>query len=177
MFQQQFFLILIFLVMSKLLLFDFSATDDWSVWEIENDVVMGGNSTSKLERSEAGNAIFKGSVYLENNGGFASVQYHFPSKNIKGYKKALILLKGHGKSYQFRIKANLKDRASYIYTFKTTGEWQTIEVPLKEMEPVFRGRKLDIPNFSAESIQEIRFLIGNKKAEDFRLEIDKIELE
>lgn len=45
------------------------------------------------------------------------------------------------------------------------------------MEPVFRGRKLDIPSFSAESIQEIRFLIGNKKAEDFRLEIDKIELE
>ncbi|PRX49638.1 CIA30 family protein [Salegentibacter salegens] len=163
--------------MSKLLLFDFSATEDWTAWEIENDVVMGGNSTSKLERSETGNAIFTGHVSLENNGGFASLQYHFDSKNIKGYKKALILLKGDGKTWQFRMKANLEDRASYIYTFKTTGDWQTIEVPLKEMEPVFRGNKLDQPNFSAESIQEIRFLIGNKKAEDFRLEIDKIELE
>ena len=177
MLQQQCFLFLIILTMSKLLLFDFSATSNWSAWEVENDVVMGGNSTARLERSEAGNAIFTGHVSLENNGGFASVQYHFPSKNIKGYKKALILLKGDGKSYQFRMKANLQDRASYIYTFKTTGEWQTIEVPLKEMEPVFRGRKLDLPNFSAESIQEVRFLIGNKKAEDFRLEIDKIELE
>ncbi|MBZ9631300.1 CIA30 family protein [Salegentibacter sp. LM13S] len=163
--------------MSKLLLFDFSATTDWSAWKIQNDVVMGGNSSSKLERSDDGNAIFKGSVSLENNGGFASVQYHFPSKNIEGYKKALITLKGNGKSYQFRMKSNLNDRASYIYTFKTTGDWQTVEVPLKEMEPVFRGRKLDLPNFSAETIQEIRFLIGNKIAEDFRLEIDKIELE
>lgn len=163
--------------MNKLLLFDFSATKDWSSWEVENDVVMGGNSSSKLEPSKEGNAVFKGAVSLENNGGFASVQYHFPSKNIKGYKTALILLKGDGKSYQFRMKSTLKERASYIYTFKTTGDWQTVEVPLKQMEPVFRGNKLDLPNFSAESIQEIRFLIGNKKAEDFRLEIKKIELD
>lgn len=163
--------------MNKLLLFDFSVTEDWSVWEIENDVVMGGNSSSALEKSEEGNAIFKGTVSLENDGGFASMQYHFDKKNIEGYKKALILLKGDGKAYQFRMKSNLSDKASYIYTFKTSGDWETVEVPLKEMEPVFRGNKLALPNFPAETIQEIRFLIGNKKAEDFRLEIKKIELE
>lgn len=177
MLQQQFIFLLIALIMNKLLLFDFSATDDWSSWEIENDVVMGGTSSSSLESSPAGNAIFAGKVSLENNGGFASLQYHFPSKNIRGYKKALIFLKGDGNPYQFRMKANLRDKASYIYTFKTTGEWETIEVPLNEMEPVFRGEQLDLPNFNAESIQEVRFLIGNKKAENFRLEINKIELE
>ncbi len=177
MLQQQFFLFLIALMMSKLLLFDFSATEDWSGWEIENDVVMGGNSSSSLESSAKGNAVFKGKVSLENNGGFASLQYHFAPKNIKGYKKAVIFLKGDGKDYQFRMKARLKDRASYIYTFKTTGNWQSVEVPLEEMEPVFRGEKLDLPNFAADSIQEIRFLIANKKAEEFRLEIKKIELE
>ena len=118
MIQQQHFLILIPLIMSRLLLFDFSSTDDWSGWEVENDVVMGGNSSSKLERSIEGNAVFKGNVSLENNGGFASVQYHFAPKNIKGYKKALIILKGDGKDYQFRIKSNLRDRASYVYTIK-----------------------------------------------------------
>ena len=44
------------------------------------------------------------------------------------------------------------------------------------MEPVYRGEKMNIPNFSDDEIQEIRFLIGNKKAEDFRLEIDRIDL-
>lgn len=173
----RFIIILIALIMSKLILFDFSAADDWSSWEIENDVVMGGNSSSELERSAGGNAIFKGHVSLENNGGFASLQYHFASKNIKDYKKALIYLKGDGKTYQFRMKSNLEDKASYVYNFKTTGDWQTVEVPLNEMEPVYCGEKLNMPNFSADKIQEIRFLIGNKKAQDFRLEIDKIELE
>jgi hypothetical protein len=176
MFQQQYVLILIPLIMSRLLLFDFSSTNDWSDWEVENDVVMGGNSSSKLERSAEGNAVFEGRVSLENNGGFASLQYHFASKNIKAYEKAHILLKGDGKDYQFRIKSQLKDRASYIYTFKTTGDWQTVEIPLNQMEPTYRGNKLDQPNFNADKIQEIRFLIGNKKAEDFRLEIDQIEL-
>lgn len=162
--------------MNDLLLFDFSETTDWSGWEIENDVVMGGRSSSDLEHSEEGNAVFKGKVSLENNGGFASLQYHFPPKDIEGYKKAVIRVKGDGKTYQFRIKADLQDKASYIHEFTTTGDWQTIEVPLKEMEPVYRGRKLDIPNFSGDTIQEIRFLIGNKKEESFRLEIDKIEL-
>ncbi len=87
------------------------------------------------------------------------------------------MLKGDGKAYQFRVKSSLRDKASYIYTFKTTGDWETVEVPLKEMKPVFRGRKLELPNFSTDVIQEIRFLIGNDKTEDFRLEINKIELE
>ena len=163
--------------MNSLLLFDFSASTNWSVWEIENDVVMGGNSTSELSRNEEGNAVFSGFVSLENNGGFASIQYHFEPKNISGYKKAVIYLKGDGKEYQFRIKSNLRERTSYVYTFKTTGNWQTIEIPLNQMQPTFRGNKLNMPNFNTDKLQEIRFMIGNGKAENFKLEIDKSELE
>ncbi|WP_241502251.1 CIA30 family protein [Hymenobacter glacialis] len=163
--------------MGSLLLFDFSATSDWSGWEVENDVVMGGKSSSKLTRNEAGNAVFTGDVSLKNNGGFASIQYQFAPRAISGYDKACIRLKGDGKEYQFRLKANLKDRASYIHTFKTNGEWQTIEIPLSIMEASFRGNKLPQPNFNAEKIEEVRFLVGNGKAENFRLEIDRIELQ
>ncbi len=162
--------------MKSLILFDFSTTSDWSAWEIENDTVMGGVSTSKLSRSEGGHAVFTGTVSLENNGGFASMQYHFPPKNISGYTKAVIRIKGDGKAYQFRIKADLRERASYIYSFTTTGEWQTIEIPLSQLSPTYRGNKLNIPNFNADQIQEVRFLIGNGKRESFRLEVDKIEL-
>ncbi|MCM4161108.1 CIA30 family protein [Antarcticibacterium flavum] len=170
------FLILTTMIMSSLLLFDFSASKDWSAWEIENDVVMGGNSTSDLSRSEEGHAVFTGFVSLENDGGFASIQYHFEPKDIKGYEKAVIRVKGDGKEYQFRIKANLNERAAYVYTFKTSGDWETIEIPLNQMEPTYRGNKLDRPNFNANELQEVRFMIGNGKAENFRLEIDRIEL-
>ena len=164
------------LIMNNLLIFNFNSTKAWSGWEIQNDVVMGGNSFSKLECSKEGNAIFKGYVSLENNGGFASLRYRFAPKDISNYKKAYILLKGDGKNYQFRLKSNLEEKASYVYTFKTTGNWQTVQVPLKEMTPTYRGRSLNIANFSTDEIQEVRFLIGNKRAENFRLEISKIAL-
>lgn len=164
------------LLMNRFLLFDFSASPDWFGWEIENDVVMGGKSSSDLSRSEDGNAVFTGDVSLKNDGGFASMQYHFAPQDIRGYTKACIRLKGDGKEYQFRTKARLNEKASYEYPFPTSGAWQTIEVPLDQMEPTYRGNKLDLPNFNADQIQEIRFLIGNGKAEKFRLEIDTIEL-
>jgi len=45
------------------------------------------------------------------------------------------------------------------------------------MYPVFRGRKLDLNDFSSNGIEEIALLIGNKKEESFRLEISKIYLQ
>ena len=44
------------------------------------------------------------------------------------------------------------------------------------MYPSFRGRRLNKSNFSDDKIQEIAFLIGNKKEENFQLLIDKIDL-
>ena len=44
------------------------------------------------------------------------------------------------------------------------------------MYPVFRGRKLTSENYSGQQMEMIAFLIGNKKAEAFKLEIESIEL-
>ena len=41
----------------------------------------------------------------------------------------------------------------------------------------FRGYRLDIPNFKGQQMEEIAFLIGNKKEESFKLLIDSIILE
>jgi len=86
-------------------------------------------------------------------------------------------LRGDGKKYQFRIKSNARDYYSYIAPFLTSGEWQEIVIPLGDMYPSFRGRRLNQPNFSNDSIEELTFLIGNKKSERFKLLIDKIVLE
>jgi NADH dehydrogenase [ubiquinone] 1 alpha subcomplex assembly factor 1 len=44
------------------------------------------------------------------------------------------------------------------------------------MYPSFRGRRLDLSNFSSDSFEELTFLIGNEKKEKFELVIDKIDL-
>ncbi len=145
-------------------------------WYIVNDDVMGGVSRSSLDLNDNGYVSFKGEVSLENYGGFASVRHTFSKKELQGYSRAVLRIKGDGKTYQFRVKSSRYERHSYIFEFQTSGAWETIEIPLREMYPSFRGRRLSIPNFPAEQVQEITFLIGNKKEESFQLDIASVLL-
>lgn len=169
-------IILMAMSTTPVLIYDFSANDNLNGWFIVNDDVMGGRSKSTFDISQNQTGIFKGKVSLENNGGFASVHYRFTAKKVGEAKKLRLYVKGDGKKYQARIYASARDYYSYISYFQTNGEWQHIDIPLNEMYPSFRGRKLDMPNFSSANIEEVALLIGNKKAETFQLEINKIEL-
>ncbi len=157
-------------------LFEFNTKSNISNWRIVDDVVMGGCSNGGFKISNCGNGLFYGTVSLENNGGFSMVQNHFEEKKVKGFSKISLKIKGDGKPYQFRIKANTTTKHSYIASFQTSGDWETIEIPFKTMYPAYRGKILDIPNFDEQHIVMMAFLIGNKKAENFSLEIDSIVL-
>lgn len=168
---------LIFIIQIPMMIFDFNADSDIRNWQIVDDDVMGGRSNGRFYLHNEGYGVFEGAVSLENNGGFSSVRYRFDPINSEEYKKIVLRLKGDGKAYQFRLKADQNDPYSYIYSFNTSGKKETIEISLSAMVPSFRGRKLELPNYNRERIQEIAFLIGNKKAENFRLEISSIKLE
>jgi NADH dehydrogenase [ubiquinone] 1 alpha subcomplex assembly factor 1 len=157
-------------------IFDFSNKNSLKNWVVVDDVVMGGRSEGSLSINEDGHGEFKGYVSLENNGGFSSIRYRFQSKSTKDFNIVAIRLKGDGKNYQFRVKPNVRNYYSYVSTFSTNGEWQTIIIPLEGMYPTFRGRRLNQSNFKHDTIQEIAFLIANNSNEQFSLLIDKIEL-
>ena len=162
--------------MSKQIIYNFNKTSNIQNWMVVDDIVMGGKSIGSFELSEEGNGIFEGHVSLENNGGCSSVKYKFSKIYIKNATVLILRIKGDSKNYQFRIKANSLDKHSYITKFSTTGEWQEIEIPIQNMYLSFRGKKLDIPNFSEAHIEEIAFLIANKSEESFDFAIDTIEL-
>jgi len=145
-------------------------------WKVVDDVVMGGRSSGSFSLSEEGYGKFSGEVSLENNGGFSSVRYAMETLNVSPKSIIRILLKGDGKSYQFRVKHDRQAYYSYITEFNTTGDWQTLEFTLADLRPTFRGRKVDLPNFDQNTIEELRFLIGNKKAQAFQLLIAVIDI-
>lgn len=158
-------------------IFDFTKSCDMSHWMIVDDGVMGGLSQGIIKLNDEGHAVFSGFVTTDNNGGFSSVRYNFERKKVSDFTHVILKIKGDGKNYQFRIKQNSYDRESYINTFETSGEWETIRIPLKDFFPSFRGYKLDRPNFDGSYMEEIVFLIANKQKENFKLEIDSISLE
>lgn len=165
------------LFINSQLIFNFNHNTNISDWKIVDDVVMGGRSNGTFKIDSDGNGVFSGDVSLENNGGFSSVRYQFEKINTTKDSKVIIRLKGDGKEYQFRIKNNRNTYYSYITNFKTNGDWENIIINLKDLYPSFRGQTMNISNFTGNSIEEIVFLIGNKKNESFNLILDKIEIE
>jgi len=138
-------------------LFDFNKTADVKNWIIVNDAVMGGQSISNFKLNTDGYCVFEGDISLEKNGGFSSLRYRFEKRQIKDYTKISIKLQGDGKKYQFRIKTNSGDYFAYITTFLTSGKWQEIEITLKDMYPIFRGKKLNKPNFPNDTFLKLDF--------------------
>jgi len=158
-------------------IFKFDKKVDINNWNIIDDRVMGGISQGSFSINEDGVGVFSGIVSTANNGGFSSVRYSFKSIEIQPYNTLVLKIKGDGKSYQCRIKSNQNTYYSYIYSFKTNGDWQTIKIPLAEMYPSFRGVKQNLPNFNEAFISELSLLIGNKTDENFTLLIQDIQLQ
>ena len=160
-----------------IILFDFTNTASLENWRVVDDGVMGGKSAGNLTVNDKGQGVFEGDISLENYGGFSSVRFYFDAVHIEDRTKVILKVKGDGKDYQFRVKAATGDYYTYVSKFSTNGKWQEIEIELKDMYPSFRGRKLNVPNFDKDAIESITLLIGNKKAEHFRLLIDQITLQ
>ncbi|MEN8797965.1 MAG: CIA30 family protein [Flavobacteriaceae bacterium] len=163
--------------MNEQLIFDFNRDANIENWLVVDDGVMGGRSKGNLSITPEGHGLFEGKVSLENNGGFSSLRHRFDSIAVDQTNSIRIRLKGDGKRYQFRVKNSTGEYFSYVSHFESSGNWEEIVIPLKDMVPQFRGRRLDLPNFAHKQIEEIAFLIGNKKAESFSLLIDSINLD
>jgi len=168
--------LLILLLMQPTTLFDFNPETSLDGWMVVNDGVMGGRSRSTLHLDESGHGVFSGTVSLENNGGFASIRLDCGNTSLKNAHSILLKVKGDGKRYQFRIRAQKTDYYAYIQYFETSGDWEEISLPLAEFYPTFRGRRLSLPNFSESTLEEVGVLIGNKRPESFQLVIDSIRL-
>ncbi|MGB7393627.1 MAG: CIA30 family protein [Pricia sp.] len=159
----------------SLVLFE-SGQDSLSGWYIQDDVVMGGVSEGHMRLNDTGNLLFSGTVRLENNGGFSSIHQRMSKKEVSDFTHVILKVKGDGKAYQFRIKSNDDERHSYVKDFETSGDWETIQLPLKDFYPVFHGETLDKPNYAGDTMTDVGILIGNGRKENFELEIERIFL-
>lgn len=147
-------------------------------WRIVNDSVMGGVSTSGLDRVSDDVMRFSGQLSLENNGGFASTRGHGRFPELAGVTGFMIRVKGDGRTYQLRLRNSNGWRApDYSASFVTKpGQWQTHVLPLKTFVAGWRGRKVpDAPALEPARISSIGILLGDKKAGLFSLEIDWIK--
>jgi NADH dehydrogenase [ubiquinone] 1 alpha subcomplex assembly factor 1 len=156
-------------------LFEFSPPE--LTWEIVNDAVMGGVSTSRFTRVR-GVGTFSGQVRLENNGGFASVRSRDFLPAIPSDANAFALrIRGDGRRYQFTVDTDL----GWFWFAQATkkGQWITAIVPFNRLQPVSNfGEPVDRKAIQAttHNIDTVGLLIANKRAEQFSIQVDWIEV-
>ena len=159
-------------------LFDFTTATNVPGWQVVNDDVMGGVSASNFGVTN-GVAVFRGEVSLENNGGFASVRSLPSHHDLAGCDTFLIRVRGDGRCYKFTARTDRSfDSPIYQVSFPTKqGEWEELRLPMKGFVPTFRGRALSgQPPLDPTKVTSVGFLISDKQAGPFRLEVAWIKV-
>jgi monofunctional biosynthetic peptidoglycan transglycosylase len=165
-------------------LFQFADPADASNWQIVNDGVMGGRSSSQasIVKTEAGEDVlrFNGILSLENNGGFASVRSRpSGSLGLDSGETVVLRVKGDGRRYTFNFYTPSRRTAfSYQMEFDTSaGEWIEVRLPVDEFVAHSFGRPMPNMRLKPTEVQSIGILLGDKKPGKFQILIDSIAVE
>ena len=164
---------------SEKMIFDFQGRTNSTKWQVVNDDVMGGVSTSQFQLLTNGGAIFSGVVSLENNGGFSSIRSGGPTRDLSAAEAIVLRVKGDGRTYRLQLATNAefrRSRISYQTAFPTKrGEWTEVTVPLATLVPQFRGPQLSGPTLNRTRIEEIGLSLSDGNPGAFALEVDWIK--
>ena len=163
--------------MEKMII-DFSSPDEKDRWEIINDAVMGGLSSSTVLISENKTALFNGAVSLENYGGFTSMRTGPCLFDLAGCRGLIVRVKGDGKNYRLRLRTGDEyEGIAYQAHFSTEQDnWITARLPFDIFQPVFRGMIVDdAPPMDTSAVRRIGFMIADKQDGPFHLEIEWVK--
>lgn len=167
----------LFLMSSTPYEIDFGASCAHCDWYVVVDGVMGGRSDATATET-ADSLVFKGTISLENNGGFASYRSPYGSYDLSAFKEVHVRYKSTGQNFAFTL-ANY--RRFYEPNFKaslpvTNDEWKEVVLSLSNFKKYRLGTLLSGTPSQEELANVIRLgLISNdKKASLFKIEIDYI---
>ena len=161
-------------------LFDFTNADAAKAWQNVNDGVMGGVSEGKLKITDKKTLEFYGTLSLENNGGFASLRTKAKKLGLQKGDTVVAKIRGDGREYTLNLYLNKPLIAfSYRATFQTKkDEWIEVKVPLDKFEPTSFGRVLkDAGSVKPEEVNSLGFMLSDKRAGPFKMEIESIQVE
>jgi monofunctional biosynthetic peptidoglycan transglycosylase len=160
-------------------LFDFTNPDAAKEWQTVNDGVMGGVSEGKLKVTAEKTLEFFGTLSLENNGGFASVRTKAKKLNLEKGDTLVAKVRGDGREYSLNLYVKKPLTAfSYRAMVQTKkDEWIEIKVPLDQFEATSFGNLVkDAGPVNPTEVNAIGFLLGDKKAGPFKLEVEWVRV-
>jgi len=160
------------------MLFEFGNKDAAKPWQTVNDGVMGGRSDGRFKINKDKKMEFYGTLSLENNGGFASVRARGVKPGLEKGNSIVARVRGDGREYNFNLYAQ-RNLGGYSYrqSFKTKkGEWIEVSLPVDKFVATWRGRVFPNEKLDPSKVSGLGFLLGDKKAGPFKLEVEWIKM-
>ncbi len=161
-------------------LFEFTGADAAAEWQAVNDGVMGGVSVGKFTIADQKTLVFFGTLSLANNGGFASVRSKAKKLGLEKGDTLVARVRGDGREYSMNLYLNKPLMAfSYRAAVQTKkDEWIEVKLPLDKFEATSFGRVVkDAGAVKPEEVNAFGFLLGDKKAGPFKMEVEWIKVE
>lgn len=157
---------------------DFGQSKGGNDWMIVNDGVMGGLSESTVKITK-NSLLFKGTVSLKNNGGFASIRSSNQKFDFSNYTAIKIKFRSTGRDFALRLaSSDLYYRPNYKHHFgSSTGEWEIVELKMSNFKEYRTGQVSGsiVSKEKLENIIRIGIILSDKKEGPFEIEIDYIE--
>ena len=161
-------------------LFDFAGADAAKEWQSVNDGVMGGVSEGKFKITDKKTMEFFGTLSLANNGGFASVRTKAKKLGLEKGDTLVAKVKGDGREYHMNLSVPTFQIAyNYRAVFQTKkDEWIEVKLPLDKFEATSFGQVVkNAGQVKPTSVNGLGFMLSDKKAGPFKLEIESIKVQ
>ena len=144
-------------------------------WQVVNDTVMGGRSSSQLKR--LGEALHFSGRLNTNGGGFASLRSDRMNLDLAAATSVRLTVKGDGRTYSIRLYA-AGQRVSYQHAFRTVADaWQTVELKIPDFYASWRGRRMNQGPLAAADIAGIGLILADGTDGAFEIEVSSIEFD
>ncbi|MEN0051314.1 MAG: CIA30 family protein [Bacteroidota bacterium] len=175
-----FLLLLGSLLISNNLKIDFGKDGMGQDWQVINDGVMGGLSTGTINFTDT-SLVFKGSVSLENFGGFTAFKSPFQATNLSDYEYVSIRLKVKEQQFALTLETDQNFYQPYYKKVIATSseEWETVRLKLSDFKEWRLGQATgkQLSKASAAEVLRIGLITNEKKAGDFEVEVDYLVFE
>lgn len=163
-------------------LFDFSNPDLTHYWHSEDDRILGGQSSSRLQpccQIDTSSATFTGVLRTKKLTSFARVVSDHTHFDLSSYAGIRLRVRGDGKTYGLSIRSSDLLHVTYQYqiTFFTGYDWQNILLPFKHFKPIVLGIELPltIKPINTKNITGMGLFISENQFGNFSLNVEKIE--
>ena len=154
----------------------FESPESTEIWRSVNDNVMGGVSTGSFTRTKQGTLRFKGSLSLQNGGGFASIRTMPREMNLGGATGLVVKARGDGRTYRVQLRTDNRIATSYRANLPTVkGKFNEVLIPFSDFKLQSFGtlNPKGTPVDPA-AINSIGFSIADKKTGPFEFELKSV---